>query len=73
LVGPDLGLIAEEVATVIPEAVAFDDNGAAIGVDYNRLTALLVEAVKSQQEQIADLRRELQGLHPHQSDQERTP
>jgi len=57
--GSDFGLIAEEVAEVVPEVVAREADGTPRGVDYARLTALLVEAVKAQQEEIAELRREL--------------
>jgi hypothetical protein len=47
-------VIAEEVGAVIPEVVTYEDNGKdAKGVDYSRLTALLIEAVKQQQKQIA--------------------
>lgn len=43
----DIGLIAEEVGQVVPEVVAYEDNGEdARSVDYARLTALLIEAVK---------------------------
>ncbi|MBI3656466.1 MAG: tail fiber domain-containing protein [Acidobacteria bacterium] len=43
----DIGLIAEEVGEVIPEVVAFEANGTdAQSLDYARLTALLVEAIK---------------------------
>ena len=46
----DLGLVAEDVAQVVPEVVAFESNGQdAKSVDYGRLTALLVEAIKAQQ------------------------
>ncbi|MGA2860056.1 MAG: tail fiber domain-containing protein [Candidatus Sulfotelmatobacter sp.] len=46
----EIGLIAEEVGTVVPEVVAWDKNGTdAQGVDYGRLTALLIEATKEQQ------------------------
>lgn len=45
-----IGLIAEEVGLVIPEVVQYEDNGVdAKSLDYARLVALLVEAVKSQQ------------------------
>ena len=57
----DIGLIAEEVAEVIPAVVAFDDQGAQ-GVDYASLTALLIEAVKEQQQQIRELQRQLEAL-----------
>jgi len=43
----DLGMIAEEVGKIIPEVVAYEENGIdAKSIDYARLTALLVEAVK---------------------------
>lgn len=60
--GEDLGMLAEEVATVVPEVVAYDDTGAPSGVDYARLTAVLVEAVKTQQTQIEALQREIESL-----------
>jgi hypothetical protein len=50
----EIGVVAEDVAQVIPEVVSFDPETHEIqGVDYSRLAALLIEAVKSQQ---ADLR-----------------
>ena len=63
--GADFGLIAEEVAAVIPEAVLFDEIGPR-GVDYARLAAVLVEAVKTQQQQIAALEREIEALRKRQ-------
>jgi hypothetical protein len=60
--GSDLGFIAEQVAEVVPEVVPLDDNGEAQGVDYARLTTLLVEAVKTQQRQIEELRVEVERL-----------
>lgn len=43
-------MIAEEVGAVVPEVVSFEANGKDVrGVDYSRLTALLIEAVKQQQ------------------------
>jgi hypothetical protein len=49
----DIGLIAEDVGQVVPEVVAYEDNGVdAKSVDYARLTALLIEAVKEQQKTI---------------------
>jgi len=45
-------MIAEEVGKVVPEVVSYEANGKdARGIDYARLTALLVEAVKQQQAQ----------------------
>ena len=49
----DIGLIAEEVGEVIPEVVAYEENGVdAKSVDYPRLVAVLIEAVKEQQQVI---------------------
>jgi hypothetical protein len=46
----EVGVIAEEVGAVVPEIVSWDKNGTdAQGVDYGRLTALLIEATKEQQ------------------------
>ena len=41
----DVGLIAQEVEAVLPEAVTEKDNGY-LGVRYERVIPLLVEAVK---------------------------
>ncbi len=44
----DLGMIAEEVGEVLPEIVQYEENGIdAEGLDYSKLTPLLVEAVKA--------------------------
>ncbi len=49
----DIGLIAEEVGAVLPEIVEFEDDGRyAKSVQYSRLVAVLIEAVKEQQDQI---------------------
>jgi trimeric autotransporter adhesin len=46
----EIGVIAEEVGQVVPEVVSYEANGKdASGVDYSRLTALLIEATKEQQ------------------------
>jgi len=54
-----LGFIAEEMAEVVPELVAFHDEdnniaseGEAKGIDYSKMTAVLVKAVQEQQEMI---------------------
>ncbi len=48
----EVGVIAEEVAQVLPQVVGIGNDGQAEGVDYSRLTALLIEATKEQQAQI---------------------
>lgn len=53
----DIGLIAEEVGEVVPEVVAYEENGVdAKSVDYPRLVAVLIEAVKEQQNEIEQLK-----------------
>jgi len=57
---PSVGLIAEEVAEVIPEVVDWEEDGlAAAGVNYSALVAVLVEALKAQR---AEHRSELASL-----------
>ncbi len=56
----DIGLIAEEVGEVIPEVVVYEENGVdAKSVDYPRLVALLIEAMKEQQKQLDRITRQL--------------
>tara|TARA_Y100001963_G_scaffold158329_1_gene257563 strand:+ start:1128 stop:3335 length:2208 start_codon:yes stop_codon:yes gene_type:complete len=51
----DFGFIAQEVQNVLPRAVHTAADGVQ-GVDYSRLTSVLVEAVKAQQVQIEELK-----------------
>ena len=60
-----IGVVAEDVAQVVPEVVSSNpDTGEPDGVDYSRLTALLIEAIKSQQAEIRDLKARLGELSP---------
>jgi hypothetical protein len=52
----DAGLIAQDVAQILPEAVQGDET---LSVSYNAITGLLVEAVKEQQKEIDRLRTQL--------------
>ena len=56
-----IGLIAQEVEKVIPELV-FGEGEDIRGVSYGNITALLIEAIKEQQEQINNLKQEIQNL-----------
>jgi len=59
-----IGLIAEEVGEVIPEVVTYEDNGKdAKSLDYSRLVAVLIEAIKEQQKQIDELKARLTVLN----------
>jgi hypothetical protein len=56
----EIGVIAEEVGKVVPEVVSYENNGKdASGVDYSRLTALLIEAVKQQQALMATQQKQI--------------
>jgi hypothetical protein len=58
-----ISVIAEEVEVVFPEVVAFDPNDKeTMAVDYGRIAAILIEAVKEQQEQIDKLKSEVAKL-----------
>ena len=49
----DFGFIAEEVGKVLPQLVSYEADGkSAIGMDYAKITSLLVECVKTQQTQL---------------------
>ena len=59
----DVGLIAEEVGAVFPEIVDFEANGTdAKALDYARLVAVLIEAVKEQQKQIGAMQAVIESL-----------
>ena len=60
----DIGLVAEEVGAVIPEIVEYEENGVdAKSVDYPRLVAVLIEAVK-------DLKQENDALKSQKTDRD---
>lgn len=54
----DVGVIAQEIEKVLPQIVATKDDGTK-AVKYERLVALLIEAVKEQQVQIEDLQKKV--------------
>jgi hypothetical protein len=62
--GLQMGFIAQEVEEVIPEVVS--NGGDSYSMQYSPLTALLVEAVKEQQQIINDLKQRVQTLENQQ-------
>jgi hypothetical protein len=54
----DIGLIAQEVEMVLPELVVTKDTGYK-GLKYDRIVALLVEAIKEQQLEIDELKKRI--------------
>ena len=56
--GQDIGVIAQEIETILPELVVTRDNGYK-AVKYEKIVALLIEAIKEQQGEIDELRRKI--------------
>lgn len=50
------GFIAEDMNEILPEVVSCDEEGKPQGIQYTKLTAVLVEALKEQQIQIDELK-----------------
>ena len=53
------GLIAEDVEKILPNLVSHDASGKAQGIQYSKMTAVLLEAIKEQQIQIDELKSKL--------------
>lgn len=52
-----VGFGAHQVAAVDPRLVSYSDDGKLLGVRYQEMTALLVQAIKEQQAEIEELKR----------------
>ena len=51
----DIGLVADEVKEVYPQLVKSDAEGNALGVNYSKLTAVLIKAVQDLSTRIRNL------------------
>jgi len=51
----DIGLIAEEVKEIYPQLVKNDKNNEAIGINYSKLTAILINTVKELSNKVKNL------------------
>jgi hypothetical protein len=58
--GSDIGVIAQEIEKVLPEVVITRDNGFK-AVKYEKIVALLIEAIKEQQSEIDQLKDKING------------
>lgn len=67
--GPKIGVIAQEMRTVYPEMVEKGTDGF-FKVDYSQLTAVLIQAVKEQQQQIKQQQLEMTVLKNKINDQQ---
>ncbi len=57
---PDLGLIAEEVAEIEPLLITRDNAGQVLGVKYDQLTLILINAMMEQQAHIEEQKKQLE-------------
>ena len=57
-----IGLIAEEVAEVIPSAVSHRRDGSAVGIDYAQVTVALLDHVQQLTNEVSTLRRRVAQL-----------
>jgi hypothetical protein len=53
------GLIAEEVDKILPNLVMKDASGNPYGIQYTKIVAYLIEAIKDQQQQINELKKKV--------------
>jgi hypothetical protein len=52
----EIGVIAEEIASVVPEVLKYNVDGEPDSVSYGRITALLIEAIKELKQEIEILK-----------------
>jgi hypothetical protein len=58
-----VGFIAEEVGQVLPEIVVYETNGVdAQGMDYSKITPLLLQAIKELNQKVQELEARIQAL-----------
>jgi hypothetical protein len=57
-----IGFIAQEVKDILPEVVTYNVEQDRYGISYGNMTALLVESIKEQQQQIHSLKLEVENL-----------
>ena len=59
--GHDTGIIAQDVQKVLPEVIEEREDGY-LAVKYEKMIPLLIEGIKEQQEQIDELKKEIEEL-----------
>jgi hypothetical protein len=52
----EVGVIAEEIAEILPDIVLYDSEGKPDSVSYGRITAVLIEAIKDLKKEINELK-----------------
>ncbi len=61
-VPPEYGLIAEEVAEIMPDLVLYDDRGKPFTVKYHMLSSMLLNEMKKQATELDEMKRRLEAL-----------
>ncbi len=59
---PMLGLIAQDVRKIVPEVVKGDETKENLGMNYAELIPVLISTLKTQQQQLEQLKKELSSL-----------
>lgn len=59
---PDIGFIAEEVNELFPLLVESNEDGVIEGVKYSKMVTVIVKTLQSQQQQIEELKQEINTL-----------
>lgn len=59
----DIGLIAEEVDKILPVIVKHNDKNEAEGLDYSKLTVVLINAVKELSAEVKELKKKLKDAN----------
>jgi hypothetical protein len=58
----ELGVIAQEIMSIVPEAVSYSENTDRYGVNYGNLAGLLIEAIKDLKKELDEVRAELNTI-----------
>jgi hypothetical protein len=58
----EIGLIAEEVESIYPELIKYDNEGQVDGINYTRIAPILIKTIQEQQELIKNLTKRIDDL-----------
>jgi chaperonin cofactor prefoldin len=58
----EIGLIAEEVESIYPELIKYNNDGQVDGINYTRIAPILIKTIQEQQELIKNLTKRIDDL-----------